>query len=118
MTQGSRPTVPTAEVLLDRPRHLKFDFNAAARFEAATGKNLFANNVLGEMSATSMRALLWACLVWEDPELTQEQVGEMIHFGNINDLTGKLTDVYVGSMPKADGKRRPPAASPGPNGTG
>lgn len=103
----TNPTAPLIPIELDKIRHLRFDFNSAARFEEMTGKNLFDGGVMGQMSATTLRAFLWSCLVHEDAELTLEQVGEMIHFGNINEVSEKLTEVYAKNTPKTDGKVRP-----------
>lgn len=100
---AGRPTAPQVAVELDRTRHLRFDFNAAANFEAVTGKNMFQGGTLGSLSATDMRAFLWACLVWEDAELTLDNVGALIHFGNLAEVTGKLTEVYQSNTPTGDG---------------
>lgn len=104
----ARPTVPIVEVELDKVRHLRFDFNAAARFEQATGKNLLRGNVLSNLSATDLVALLWACLKHEDVDLTLEDIGAMVHFGNIDTVADAITRVYTRSSPTpAEGEERP-----------
>lgn len=96
------------EVELDKVRHLRFDFNAAARFELVTGKNLLRGNVLTNLSATDLVALLWACLKHEDAELTVEDVGAMVHFGNIDTVADAITQVYTRNSPSPkDGEERP-----------
>jgi hypothetical protein len=73
---------------LDKPRKLKFDLNAMAAYEDSTGKSAFT---IGEdISAKSIRALLWASLIHEDSELTIEDVGSMIHTGNMQEITQKI----------------------------
>ncbi len=73
---------------LDKPRSLRFDLNAMAAYEDATGKSAFA--IGDNISATSIRALLWACLIHEDDTLTIEQVGRLIHTGNMQEITTKI----------------------------
>ena len=73
---------------LDKPRSLRFDLNSMAAYEDATGKSAFA--IGDNISATSIRALLWACLIHEDDTLTIEQVGRLIHTGNMQDITTKI----------------------------
>lgn len=113
----TKPTAPVVAIELDKTRHLKFNFNTAARFEEATGQNLFAPGVMTNMSAVTMRAFLWACLAWEDPELTVEAVGELIDFTNIEHVSEQLTKVYDTNTPQTGGKKSRPLASPDP-GTG
>lgn len=73
---------------LDKPRSLRFDLNAMAAYEETTGKSAFA--IGDNISATSIRALLWACLIHEDDTLTIEQVGRLIHTGNMQEITTKI----------------------------
>jgi len=73
---------------LDKPRSLRFDLNAMAAYEDATGKSAFA--IGDNISATSIRALLWACLIHVDDTLTIEQVGRLIHTGNMQEITTKI----------------------------
>lgn len=63
---------------LDRPRRLRFDFNALADAEEALGKGL-AVVLSGDMVGfRTLRALLWAGLKWEDRGLTIERMGQLI----------------------------------------
>ena len=67
--------VPEIDIELDRPRHIVFDMNAICLFEQVTGKNFYEVIASPPQSATDRRALLWAGLKRDDPELTIEQVG-------------------------------------------
>ena len=99
-------------IVLDKPRRLLLDLNAMVDFEKATGKN--ALQIGEDLSATDLRALLWACLRHEDELLLPGQVGAMIHAGNMADVAKTLTEVYQKGMPEAKkaGKKIKGEASP------
>lgn len=86
-------------IQLDKQRNLRFDLNAMAAYEEATGKSAFS--IGDDINAKSIRALLWASLIHEDEELTIEQVGSMIHTGNMTDITNKINQL-VQSSTKTD----------------
>lgn len=94
-----RPTIKTVKIELDRERALRFDFNALSLFEETTGLNSLDATIWGSLNAKNLRAMLWSALKHEDPGLTQEQVGEMIHTGNIAYVTERITEAYKSSTP-------------------
>jgi len=104
---GYNPTAPEVAISLDRERHLRFDFNAVRYFEKETGKNLMASGVLTNLSGTDMVVLLWACLRHEDKDLTIDDVGGMVHFGNIGLVSGALAEMYAANVPKPEAGARP-----------
>ena len=85
---------------LDKPRSLRFDLNAMAAYEDATGKSAFA--IGDNISATSIRALLWASLIHEDKTLTLEQVGSLIDTGNMTEITSKINQIVQTSSDTGD----------------
>jgi hypothetical protein len=74
---------------LDKPRQMIFDLNAMAAFEESTGKSAF--DIGKSVTATNIRALLWATLMHEDDTLTIKDVGKMIHPGNMQEISEKIT---------------------------
>lgn len=76
---------------LDKPRNLRFDLNAMSAYEEVTGKSAF--NIGDDISAKSIRALLWASLIHEDDQLTLDDVGSMIHTGNMAEITSKINQL-------------------------
>jgi len=92
-----KPLVP---ITLDKKRNLLLNLNAMVSFEDVTGRNLLQGIAIGDMSTKDLRALLWACLIHEDKELTLEQVGEMIHAGNMTDIFTKLTEAWEAATPE------------------
>ena len=92
------------KIELDKERNLLLDLNAMAGFGEETGKNLFQ---IGEnFSASDLRALLWACLIHEEPSLDPKDVGAMIHPGNMEYVQNKIEEVYSKQMPADEGKEK------------
>lgn len=110
MQDGKALLIP---IELDRPRRLCFDFNAFAAYEEATGKNVLAGGLQEDLqSVRGVRALLWAALLHEDPELTQQQVGAMLHLGNVGEMTGRLRDALTQALPDPEPEGNARAAAP------
>lgn len=93
--------VPVVQINLDKPRNMKFNLRAMMEFEKATGKNVFKEDIWEDMSATDIVYLLWATLKHEDENLTVDDVAEMVHFGNMEEITEKLTKAFGMSLPDA-----------------
>lgn len=65
---------------LDKPRHIRYDYNSVCDFEEKSGKSiqeLMSNEGL-KLGLASLRSLLWAGLKWEENGLTVPRVGNMI----------------------------------------
>lgn len=118
MTTGKRSKQkarPGVEIFLDKKRTLKLSLNAMVSFEEATGINPFSGDFSPvHMAPRQIRAMLWACLRYEDEELTEEQVGSWVTLDNMADVAQKLLDVFEVALPKSDGKD--PLAAEGSNG--
>jgi hypothetical protein len=77
---------PHVIVSLDRKRKLRFDMNAIAEAETVLqvsilgggSDNVFAQMKAGKGNIRFLRGLLWAGLLWEDPELTLQQAGNLL----------------------------------------
>jgi hypothetical protein len=116
---------PSFPIDLDRPRSLRFDFNALAAYEEATGESVMASSFAID-SARKIRALLWAGLLHEDATLTVQDVGAMIHTGNAMLVSQAVRGALASALPEnADGDDdeeegqavgNGPAANPGPGG--
>lgn len=60
---------------------LGLDFNAMCSFEEKTGKNSFeivSQFESGKISATDIRALMWAMLVGDHPDVTLQEAGNVL----------------------------------------
>ena len=91
------------KVALDRERTLRFDMNAQVVFEEATGENTLDGAFWKKkMTAKTTRALIWACLVHEEPALTLEQVGAFLTPKNSAKVSAALNRALVASAPELD----------------
>lgn len=104
MSRRANPTARPIPIELDRPRHLLLDFNALALIEEKTGKNTLDGATWSNMTASTMRVFLWACLLHEDPSLTLEQVGKMLTPASIPAVTEAIQKVMAVSMPEGGGE--------------
>lgn len=68
-----KPSVP---INMDKERHLRIDTNALIRIEDVLGKSI--TELTTSMGVKEMRAIVWAGLCWEAPELTLAEVGDLI----------------------------------------
>lgn len=95
---GADPTLPDVALVLNgKTHHLAFDFNAIVLAEKATGINLL-RSIVNEISATNLRALLWAALLKENPKLTVEEVGTWITMRNAATIHNALITAWFGSI--------------------
>lgn len=76
---------------LDQPRKLKFTTNALAELEDALNMPL---TQLGENMAgiKTIRALVWAGLLHESPNLTIDQAGNLLDYADFNHASEKVKE--------------------------
>lgn len=88
-------------VLMDgKERHLRFTLNALAELEDKYGSVEAAfNKVEQENSVAALRFVLWAGLCWEDEELTERMVGDLIDLNYMQEMIEKLGNALDGDMP-------------------
>lgn len=83
------------EVELDKTRTLRYTLNALAEVEDRIGVPLEElENV--KMTIKNVRILLWAGLIHEDPDLTPEEVGNMVDMGNFQEVQEKVALAFTG----------------------
>jgi hypothetical protein len=93
---GKKPVMsqiraPRATLQLDKERHIVMDWNTLTLFEEATGQDVLAKDGnLNIVGARNIRALLWASLAQEDPDLTLQDAGKLIKGGNLVDILDAL----------------------------
>jgi hypothetical protein len=91
--------VKTVAIELDRTRNLRLDFNAARLFKQETGTSLLRGG-FSDLDEETLLVLVWACLRHEDPGLTLEHVGAHLHFGNLVELEGSLSELFTDFLPQ------------------
>lgn len=95
----------TVTIELDKVRRLRYTLNALAIIKEKTGVNLFdateqeVNTVASDPGG--VRTLIWAGLLDEDAELTEEQVGQWIDMENLGMASERFAEALaVGQRPE------------------
>lgn len=83
-------------IQLDKERHIKFNLNALILAEKLTGTKMTDLGKNGDFDMAFLRGMLCAGLNHEDKELTVDQVGDMIDFDNLEEVTSKLGEAMSG----------------------
>lgn len=83
-------------------RTIKFTLNALAELEDRYGSVDEAFKQLDNNSIKAVRCILWAGLIHEDPELTEQQVGNLIDIQYMQELMASLNDAFESDMPVAE----------------
>lgn len=94
--------VPRAVITLDRPRTMTMQLDALLRIQKETGslETIDDATKIVENAPT----IIWCCLVDGDREdITREEIGAMIHAGNLAEVVGALSYLVNGSNPTAKG---------------
>lgn len=83
-------------------RTIKFTLNALAELEDRYGSVDEAFKQLDNNSIKAVRCILWVGLIHEDPELTEQQVGNLIDIQYMQELMASLNDAFDSDMPVAE----------------
>lgn len=83
-------------------RTIKFTLNAMAELEDRYGSVEEAFKQLDNNSIKAVRCILWAGLIHEDPDLTEQQVGNLIDIQYMQELMTSLGDAFDADMPEAE----------------
>ena len=83
-------------------RTIKFTLNAMAELEDRYGSVEEAFKQLDNNSIKDVRCILWAGLIHEDPDLTEQQVGNLIDIQYMQELMASLGDAFDADMPEAE----------------
>lgn len=83
------------EVELDKKRTIRFTMNAMAEIEDKLGVSLEDMGDI-KMSIKNVRTILWAGLIHEDPELTEQEVGDMVDMNNMEYVQEQVALAFGG----------------------
>ena len=81
------------EIELDKTRQIRFTLNALAELEDKLGVPLTELEGL-TMGVKQIRTFLWAGLLHEEPELSEQAVGNMVDFDNIEYINEKINEAF------------------------
>lgn len=98
-----------------KTRHIRFTFNALVALEEELGIPIseIGEIMSGSVSLTNLRRLVWAGLIHEDKDLTQEQVGEFLGLVDIGDLAEKLAKAFEAAFPSGEDNEKKEPSSQG-----
>lgn len=104
---GLDPALPDVPVILGGvERKLCFDYNAIVLAEKATGVNLL-KGMVADLSATTLRGLLWAALHRDYPDMTIEEAGALITPRNVPAIHYALNQAWFHSVHGEGDKKSP-----------
>lgn len=83
----------TVPVLLDRQRNIKCTLGTLIKFKKATGKQVMDLTDISQLDLEDLAVLTHLMLVWEDPELTLEQVEDMLGMDEMKRLADAFAEV-------------------------
>lgn len=105
---GLDPVLPDVSITVKGVEyHLVFDFNAIAQVEDLTGKSLLTVFSEGSLNASKIRALLYAALLSEHPDMTLEAAGKLVTLKNMNDIIEKIMAAWQASQAEAEDQESP-----------
>lgn len=94
----------TVVIRLDgKDRGLRYDLNAIAligdRLELSGRLNDLAADLLGKpLPLSALRTILWAGLVWDQPDLTEEEVGSWVDLDNFAEVWERFFTLFSGKL--------------------
>lgn len=92
------------KVMLDKERTLRLDLNAYAELDLTLAEEeksfVIVENDFYMGRPYALRYFLWAALIHEDPDLTIEEVGQMITPQNQIDVLEKIYSLVIDDTPK------------------
>jgi len=84
---------------LDRPRRIIFNLNALAELEEVYDTFQGAVEKIQKGSFSAIRALLYAGLKEDDPEITLDTAGSLVDLGNLEGIVSRLTKALESALP-------------------
>jgi len=94
-------------IKLDKERHLRLAVKGMVEFQKITGINLLKEFNPGEFSLEETVALVFACLIHEDRELTYDDVLCMIDISNLATVMDAVSRCLEQGLPVAKTGERP-----------
>lgn len=94
-------------VTLDKDRHLRLSLKGMIEFEKLTGRNLLKGFTIKDLTLEDSAALVFACLIHEDKELTFDDVLCMIDISNLKTVMDAVSKCLEQGFPVARTGERP-----------
>ena len=95
------------KITLDKERHLRLSLKGMLEYENVTGINLFKGFDIQKMTFKQVAALMWACLIHEDKELTFDNFLDIVDLSNITAMKEAVIECINESLPDIKEKTHP-----------
>jgi hypothetical protein len=92
---------------LDKPRRLRFDLSALADVEERLGVESIEQFFDQPLNFRTIRTILWAGLVHEDPSLTEKEVGRWVDGDNYQAVYKATIEALTDAFPTGNGPPDP-----------
>lgn len=100
-----------------KKRYLRFTWKAIRRLKEETGQPLeLTLTLLGRMDADAINAAVWAGLLHDEPEITMDDVEDLIHFDGLDKLIKHVLTVLTLAMGKPDPFKKDAGSAEGKEG--
>ncbi len=88
------------EIVLDKPRHLRYDLNALAEIEDTLGISLLNLQTIltKNLGLKAIKIIIWSGLLHEDQQLTPQHVGSLIDGDNIKYAIEKMSEALAAAF--------------------
>lgn len=97
----------SVQITLEEKQYtLVCDLNAMSLIEEQIEKNVLQEDFWENISATELRATLYAFLNCRHPDLPLKEVGSMINIGNMAYITQKMMEAWSKAMPDESGEKK------------
>jgi len=100
--------VNSVPITLDKPRELRFSFNALCLLEDTLGLPIadIGAALSGSVKLGTVRALLYAGLSDEDPTLTLKQVGKLVDSRRLGEVAEAIRKAFEGAFAPEPGDEK------------
>ncbi len=86
------------DLTLDKPRKLRYTWRSIRRLNNEHGVNLLDLGEDAFINPDTISKMLWAGLVWDDPDLTVEMVDDLLELSKLGYISNKMGEAVAEQM--------------------
>lgn len=87
------------KINLDKERHLRMTLGGMRKFQEITGRSLLKGEFQPD-NESDLIAFIWSCLIWEDRTITVEDIGYLLDFARLAELTAAIQQAWGLAIPE------------------
>lgn len=92
----------SVDIQLDKKRTLRYTLNALAELEDRLGVSV-SELAKVDLGMKQIRTFLWTGLLHEAPDITEQEVGNLVDFENMEYVSQKITEAFTSSTKNSKG---------------